>query len=68
MNLVCLVLALCSVGEVQITLRDEGFRFPVTVEFEGNGERSQATWNGGKNEVTASLKPVAYTILGGEGV
>lgn len=63
MNLFWLALALCTAGEVQVTLRDEGFRFPVTVEFDGNGERSQATWYGEKNQVVARLKPGPCTIL-----
>lgn len=64
MNLFCFLLVLCSAGEAQVTLRGDGFRFPVTVEFEtADGAKSQATWYGKDNEVAAKLTPGTYTIL-----
>lgn len=63
MNLFSLLLALCSVGDIDVTLRDDGFLYPVTIEIDGgDGAKSQATWYGAKDQVVTRLKPGNYTI------
>ncbi len=63
MNLFCVLLALCSVGEVDVIMNGDDSHFPVTLEIEkSDGAKSQVTWYGARHQVITHLKPGTYTI------